>query len=287
MEVNPARDDERKSQPNENGRSRGYVSEVFCSVQGEGLFLAEPQVFYRTAGCSQSCSWCDTLYSKVETPRCVIRGRGGSVVRTLRNPLSVETGVREVLSLSAQYPRARTVSITGGEPLEQAEFVTETAARIKREGMAVYLETAGIHDHAFEDILPYVDVVAMDIKLPSATETETWNEHSAFLSRIDGTAFDPRAASRNGGGKTIFVKIVVDGKSRLDEIESAARLIASSSNRIPLILQPESGVYLSDRSNRDDVKVLNEALAGFRETAARVLRDVRVVPQLHKILNVR
>jgi len=195
--------------------------------------------------------------------------------------------VREVLSLSAQYPRARTVSITGGEPLEQAEFVTETAARIKREGMAVYLETAGIHDHAFAGIIPYVDVVAMDIKLPSATETEVWKEHSAFLSRIDGTAFDPKAASRSGGGKTIFVKIVVDGKSRLDEIESAARLIASSSNRIPLILQPESGVYLSDRSNRDDVKVLNEALAGFRETAARVLRDVRVVPQLHKILDVR
>jgi 7-carboxy-7-deazaguanine synthase len=284
--ISVRRDDRRDESPTA-GQTRGYLSEIFCSVQGEGLHVGEPQIFFRTAGCSQACTWCDTLYSKVRVPRCVIRNRDGRVERTVPNPLLVETGVSEVMGLVRENPAARTVSITGGEPLEQADFVTETAVRIKSEGLSVYLETAGFHAREFAEILPYVDVVAMDIKLPSAIGAAAWDEHAAFLSCIDGTPFDPGASPPGGGTKRIFVKVVVDGNSRLDEIESAARLIASSDSRIPLILQPESNLFMSERSDREEVKRLNGALVDFREAASRLLSDVRVVPQVHKILNVR
>ena len=52
----------------------GYLSEIFCSVQGEGLYLGRRQLFVRTAGCSVSCYWCDTPASKTETKSCTVHG---------------------------------------------------------------------------------------------------------------------------------------------------------------------------------------------------------------------
>ena len=54
----------------------GYVSEIFCSIQGEGPLVGQRQVFFRTGGCSATCRWCDTVYSKVRSPRCVIHLQG-------------------------------------------------------------------------------------------------------------------------------------------------------------------------------------------------------------------
>ncbi|NLB56147.1 MAG: 7-carboxy-7-deazaguanine synthase QueE [Lentisphaerae bacterium] len=39
------------------------ISEIFYSVQGEGLLTGMPSVFVRLAGCNLACSWCDTKYA--------------------------------------------------------------------------------------------------------------------------------------------------------------------------------------------------------------------------------
>lgn len=258
------------------------MSEMFCSLQGEGPFVGERQIFLRTAGCTATCWWCDTVYSKVETPRFVIHD---SDKRVLANPLGVEAVLDEVAAFARANAPVRTVSITGGEPLEQPEFTRALARGIKTRGFRVYLETNGVHPQALEAMLEWVDVIAMDIKLPSAIGTEEWEAHADFLGVLTGTRFDPESPGAAAAG--IFIKVVVDDRSGMDEIERAAETVAGFSRRVPLILQPESSTLLSERAPREVAERLMRRLGEAQQMALARLDDVRIVPQCHKILKIR
>ena len=39
------------------------ISEIFSSIQGEGIHAGKPSVFLRTALCNLKCVWCDTKYT--------------------------------------------------------------------------------------------------------------------------------------------------------------------------------------------------------------------------------
>jgi organic radical activating enzyme len=259
----------------------GFVSEMFCSLQGEGPFVGERQVFLRTAGCTATCWWCDTVYSKMETPRFVIHGEDK---RVLANPLGVETVLDEVAAFARANAPVRTVSITGGEPLEQPEFTRALARGTRERGFRVYLETNGVHPQALEAMLEWVDVIAMDIKLPSAIGKEEWEAHAGFLEVLTGSRFDPEAGPGDG---RLFVKVVVDERSGIDEIERAAATVAGLSRRVPLVLQPESGALLSERAPRETAERLMRQLGEAQQMALVQLDDVRIVPQCHKILKIR
>ena len=43
--------------------SRMKISEIFYSIQGEGMLTGVPSVFVRTSGCNLRCVWCDTPYT--------------------------------------------------------------------------------------------------------------------------------------------------------------------------------------------------------------------------------
>jgi organic radical activating enzyme len=127
----------------------------------------------------------------------------------------------------------------------------------------LYLETNGIHAEAMKSIRDLVDVVSMDFKLPSATGLRSfWEEHKQFLS-----------AAR---GKQLFVKVVVTRDTILEDITASASLIAEFEKSIPLIIQPAGGSFAPDAAK----------MMQFQNAALRVIPDVRVIPQAHKILRV-
>ncbi len=144
----------------------------------------------------------------------------------------------------------------------QAAFLAEWLPSAK-EHFRFYLETNGILPEAMKDIHDLIDVVSMDFKLPSATGLRPfWEEHSKFLT----------AARRT----SVFVKAVITCDTSRDDILRSADLIARQDPSIPLILQPAGGP-LAPGVNM---------LIDYQEGALGIIHDVRIIPQVHKILRV-
>jgi len=267
-----------------NSGSAGHLSEIFCSVQGEGLFVGERQIFVRTAGCVATCSWCDTVYSKVQTPRFVIHSHAGDEAKPWRpNPVSLDDVVADVVDLARANAPVATVSVTGGEPLEQPEFVAALARALRARGFRIHLETAGLHAAALRTMIDELDVIAADVKLPSATGIEHWSAHADFLAAMRGSPFDPA----RDHARVLFTKVIVDLKATVAEIERAAELVAGCSRRIPFVIQPESETLLGRRSTREDRRALLDLVDAGARAAGLRLDVVRVIPQTHKVLHIR
>ena len=58
------------------------------------------------------------------------------------------------------------VTVSGGEPLLQYEFVGELFAQLKQAGVSTALDTAGnVEFDRFEQVLPHTDLVLLDLKI--------------------------------------------------------------------------------------------------------------------------
>ena len=120
------------------------ITEIFHSIQGEGINVGIPTVFVRLTGCPLRCQYCDTAYAFT----------GGSLV-------DVDSVVREVLSFSTKH-----VTVTGGEPLAQPSC-NDLIAELCDAGSSVSLETSGAIDTSSVD--PRVSIV-LDLKTPGSGE---------------------------------------------------------------------------------------------------------------------
>ncbi len=243
---------------------RGFVSEVFSSFQGEGLFAGRRHVFLRMAGCNLRCVYCDTPESLERTPRCTVHGADGSEL-AIANPLDVETLV-PILASCLDAPGTHALAVTGGEPLVQASFLAELL-RAAHPSVPVLLETNGTYPDRLATVLPFVDIVSMDVKLPSnCAESPWWTEHREFLAR--------------SLARTVYVKVPVDDTTLDEEVSEAARLVAGVSRKVSFFLQPIV-------APTGEVRASPERLERFYDLAVEHLEDVRVLPQAHKALGVR
>ena len=56
------------------------------------------------------------------------------------------------------------VTFSGGEPLLQSDFLLEVCKLLKKENIHIALDTAGVGNGNYDEILSYVDLVLLDIK---------------------------------------------------------------------------------------------------------------------------
>jgi len=243
------------------GVENGYLSEMFVSFQGEGLYAGRRHLFIRLAGCNLRCRYCDTPGSLETSPRFRI-ARGMVESAEGSNPVSPSAVVRYAKSLLASEGRVDGVAVTGGEPLLQADFLAELLRRDELPHPRL-LETNGVLPDGLETVLSWVDVVSMDIKLPSNTgEPAFWPAHGHFLALARGKA---------------YVKILVDAETRFEEVEQAVEIVRADCAETPVFLQP-----VTHSPQRAPLE--GEKLRAFYLAARKRLTDVRVMPQLHKIL---
>ncbi len=81
------------------------------------------------------------------------------------------------------YYRNGGITVTGGEPLCQKEFLTELFQKAKKEGISTCLDTSGVvfshaSAQAYEELLSVTDLVLLDIKHMDSEEHKRLTGHS-------------------------------------------------------------------------------------------------------------
>ncbi|MBU4333872.1 MAG: 7-carboxy-7-deazaguanine synthase QueE, partial [Candidatus Omnitrophica bacterium] len=171
--------------------------------------------------------------------------------------------VQLIERIKALIQGCHSVCFTGGEPLVQIEFLERFLPMICKEDIKIFLETNGTLPKELEKVLKYIDVVSMDMKLPSSTGCdEHWKEHKEFLSIAVGLR------------KDVYVKAIITQETNNLDFLTAVELISDVEKTVPLIIQPEF-------SQRDD---LMQKCQEYLYLASGQLNDVRIIPQVHKLM---
>ena len=133
--------------------------------------------------------------------------------------------------------------------------------------MAIYLETAGVHHEALPPLLPHLDVVAADVKLPFHCGKTYWEESGRFLELC------------NGADVELLVKIIFGKKTPWEEVERALRLVNEVAPEVEVTLQPIHGP-----DGRPELSGLELLRACIRASAIHY--RVRLIPQVHRLIGV-
>ena len=232
------------------------IYEIFNSVQGEGIYAGTRQVFVRFCGCQLRCEYCDTMDARHPADECRINER------RIDNPLDVGVVINAINDLWT--PSTRHISLTGGEPLLHHGFIKELASNIS---MPIYLETnAGFPKYA-RNVADVVDIAACDIKLPEHRSTDDYD-------RLLHAELETIGIFHSMDVET-FVKIIVLMETTEESIKSAVSGIKSIDESIPLILQPVTPITTDVRK-----------LLGLMDFAGAHLSDVRMIPQIHRMIRI-
>ena len=173
---------------------------------------------------------------------------------------SQEYDVDELVNIINKNLDCHSVSLTGGEPLLHTGFLKEFLPKCP---LPVYLETNATLAGELGEIIDYIDYISADIKLESCSKNNSlFNEHDRFF----------EVASC----KELFAKIVFDENITEEEISQACTLGAKY--RIELILQPKMNGNNLSINSQTMLKVFNKFVNKYSA--------VRLIPQVHKFLNV-
>jgi len=227
------------------------IKEIFLSVQGEGPYIGYRQLFVRFCGCNLNCDYCDTDFSVKD---CYVEYLSGSgVFDKIRNPIED----KDLVEIIRQFRDYHSISLTGGEPLLAYKSLQSLLPKLNKK---IYLETNGTLPEQLAQVVNLVDIIAMDIKIPSSTGLKSYlKEHYEFI--------DVALKAK----KEIFAKAVVSEKISRTEIEYLNQV----SKKIPIIIQPittkDEGLILSKKK----LFQISEKIP-----------SARIIPQTHNYLNI-
>jgi 7-carboxy-7-deazaguanine synthase len=247
--------------------------EIFASAQGEGPYVGASTIFVRLGGCDLRCSWCDSPGTWRPAKKWRLEPRPGTAEFVEQaNPATLDQVSDALARLDASAYRF--VSVTGGEPLLQATAVEAIGKMVRDLSPRFLLETHGLAVEAMRQVRSQVDVVSMDWKLAKdvrfadatiAAETPSFHEqHEEFLvAALEACE--------------VYVKVVVTAETQIAELEEIAKRIRNINAEVPLILQPVTPIGKIKTSPGA------EQMLPLMRACERVLHDVRVIPQTHRV----
>ncbi len=169
----------------------------------------------------------------------------------------------ELVNIINNTENIHSVSLTGGEPLLYADFLAKVLPKIDKK---IYLETNGTLFENLAKVINYIDIISTDIKLPSSSlGKDVFNEHKLFINC---------ALKYN---KEIFLKVVFDEKITPEEIKTVINY--AKDRNLLIILQP--------KTDANKINIPTETISKIFYSFNNQYNNVRLIPQVHKFLNLK
>ena len=208
-----------------------YLVEDFFSIQGEGLKIGTPSIFFRFGGCNLTCSGfgcthlgvagCDTVYA-VDKKHFVSNWQ----------VVTADELITKVISYQENLTYKPDIVITGGEPLMYAnniDFIT-FLNYLNQNNHTITIETNGTFVPSFKTNAVYQKIIyALSIKLKNSGEKREKRLNTEAIKTI--STFSPNS----------FFKFVVDQ-------ESIKQNVLNEINEI-ITIAPHLKVYCMPLSN--------------------------------------
>ncbi len=212
-----------------------YLVEHFYSIQGEGLYVGTPSLFFRFGGCNMQC----------EGFGCIERAPNGITVQGCDTVYAVNkanfgemwsaiSSVEQLIEIYYSYdlPIKSDIVMTGGEPLIYAEDPTFVAfiEFLQGKGHRVTFETNGTLKIDFNRFRVYqLCVFALSIKLSNSAEP--------LKKRLNSEAIQTIAAN----AKDSFFKFTVDAEGLKNAIDDEIHSIIKYAPSIAVYCMPKGG----------------------------------------------
>jgi 7-carboxy-7-deazaguanine synthase len=197
------------------------ISEIFCSIQGEGKLVGMPSVFIRTSGCNLRCTWCDTPY-------------------TSWSPKGEELSVDDILRRVDSF-ELRHVVLTGGEPLI-APGVEDLTVGLRQLGLHLTIETAAT---VFKPVV--CDLASISPKLSNSTPWD--REGGKFARAHEENRIHLDTIRRLMALGDYQLKFVVDRAEDVNEIEGLLRQLGDH-DRSNVLLMPQ-GISAEELASKE------------------------------------
>ena len=149
---------------------------------------------------------------------------GGKIV-------SAEEIFRKIQRLRAYFGKDGGVTVSGGEPLLQADFVAELFSLCRADGISCALDTSGcVYNESVERLLSLTDLVLLDYKYTNDTDYKKYTgmfmqSAEDFLARLDAL------------GKRVWIRQVII--PTLNDSEESVRRLYALSERYSCIEKTE------------------------------------------------
>ena len=229
--------------------------EIFTSVEGEGILYGTKTLFVRLAGCPFKCFYCDTPES-------------------LPLDSGLEYDVEEACKMIETNLEKNTykVNFTGGDPLIQSEAVAKIAKFIQSKKIPTYLESSCFDSEKFRKVIPFIDIIKIEFKTKDSEFVDSKHYPKFIQNTIDCLKMSILSK------KITYIKIVVSSKTTKESFKEILEKIFNITSKEDIsgfVIQPTHGI------SEPSLKLLLQ----LYDIVSPYYKDVRIIPQLHKIIN--
>ena len=184
------------------------ISEIYRSIQGEGILTGTESLFLRTSGCNLRCRFCDTPY-------------------TSWSPEGEDLSVNEIMDRLEEWD-CHHVVLTGGEPMLFSELIPLTQ-RLRQQQRHITIETAGTL------YLPVTcDLMSISPKLSNSTPSV--RREPRWSRRHEEGRFVPEVVRRLVSEYRYQIKFVIDSPKDCVEVDHYLERIPEIARTLVLLM---------------------------------------------------